>query len=106
MIRKLAQELAGLDVNHASVTGKNNIRPDLGPSLTPRPKPMEEPFTQLVTERAQDTRQGELGRTFGEFAGSVGDFRNTIGKLLDTKIEEISGSTAAAQAVSRNRRTG
>lgn len=103
MIRKLAEELAGLAVNTSSVPGKNDIRPDRGPDLTPRPKPMEGIFTDLTKERAEDTRQGELGRAFGEFAGSVGDYKHTIGTLLSEKVEEISGSTAAAQAASRNR---
>lgn len=102
MIRKLAEEIAGLDVNSASVPGKNNIRDEGSP--TPGVKPdLQGPFTDLAVSRHADTKQGELGRAFGEYSKSVGDYRHTIGSVLDAKIEEISGSSAASQAVARNR---
>lgn len=102
MIRKLAEELA----LGPQVHGTNDIRPE-NPGTPPALKPdMQGPFTDLVVQRHADTKQGELGRAFGEFAGSVGDYKNTIGALLSAKVEEISGSTAASQAAARNRRSG
>ncbi len=104
MITKLAAELAGIGGDSPIVSGKNDLRPE-----TTSPSSVKEdvqgPFTDLAVDRHADTTQGELGRAFGEYSKSVGDYKNTIGSLLNAKIEEISGSSAASQAVARNRRS-
>lgn len=104
MIRKLAEEIAGnVGGDSPIVPGKNTIRPE-EPAAPPAVKPdLQGPFTDLTVQRHADTKQGELGRAFGEYSKSVGDFRHTMGALLNAKIEEISGSSAASQAVARNR---
>jgi hypothetical protein len=103
MIRKLAEEIAGnVGGDSPIVPGKNDIRPQ--EPAAPAVKPdLQGPWTDTTAQRAADTKQGELGRAFGEFSKSVGDYKHTIGSVLDAKIEEISGSSAASQAVARNR---
>lgn len=102
MITKLAQELAGIG-DSPIITGTNDLRPETAPTSSVK-SDMQGPFTDLTVERHADGTQGELGRAFGEYSKSVGDYKNTVGSLLNAKIEEISGSTAASQAVARNRR--
>jgi len=96
MINKLAMELA---TNDGTVSGLNNMQPmGENPSMQDRP----EPFAPLTRKVHEETRQGELSRAFDQFQPSVSDFRGTIGRLLHDKVSEISGSTAAAQAVQRH----
>jgi hypothetical protein len=101
MINKLAMDLA---LNTHGVLGRNEIQPF---GEDPSTQDMPSPFTPLTHERHMDTRQGALSRIFSNYRPSVDDFRSTIGRLLHDKVSEISGSTAAAQAVGRhNQRTG
>lgn len=104
MIRKLAEEIAGnVGGDSPIIPGKNNIRLDT-PGAPPAQKPdVQGQFTDLAAGRHAESRQGELGRAFGEYSKSVGDYQHTIGGVLAAKIEEISGSSAASQAVARNR---
>lgn len=102
MIRKLAEELA----TNPGVSGTNNIRP-ADPGQPPALKPdMQGPFSDLVVGRHAEGKQGVLDRGFEQYPSMVGDYKNTIGALLSAKIEEISGSSAASQAVARNRHAG
>jgi hypothetical protein len=96
MISKLAMELA---LSDSVVPGGNNIQPA---GESPSIQDMPSPFTQLTHERHEDTRQGELRRSFDQFQPSVADLRGTISQLLHDKVSEISGSSAAAQAVGRH----
>jgi hypothetical protein len=96
MISKLAMELA---LNESVVSGTNSIQP---PGESPSVQNHPEPFTPLTRERAEETRQGELRRAFTNFQPSVADLRGTIGRLLHDKVSEISGASAAAQAVGRH----
>lgn len=96
MINKLAMELA---LEERPVSGTNNIQPwGENPSVQEQPGP----FSPLVKERSEDTRQGELRRSFDQFQPSVSDLRGTIGKLLHDHVEGTSGSSAAAQTVQRH----
>lgn len=107
MITKLARELAGIDVDGDSpiVQGTNDLRPE-EPGPSSMKSDMQGPFTDLVAGRHADSTQGQLGRAFGEYSKSVGDYQDTIRSHLNAKVREISGSSAASQAVARNRKAG
>jgi len=107
MIRKLALELAG-DLTARGgdsplISGPNDLRPSdptPGPALK---ADVQGPMTDLTVQRHRDTMQGELSRAFDNYIPSVEDFGATIGALMHAKIDEISGSSAASQALSRHR---
>jgi len=108
MIRKLALELAG-DVTARGgdsplISGPNDIRPSdpMSPPIGLKAD-VQGPMTDLTVERHRDTMQGELARAFDNYIPSVNDFRASIGGLMHAKIDEISGSTAASQALTRHR---
>lgn len=108
MIRKLALELAG-DVtanggDSPLISGPNDLRPadPMSPPLSLKAD-VQGPMTDLTVARHKDTMHGELARAFDNYIPSVNDFRSSIGGLLHAKIDEISGSTAASQALARHR---
>jgi hypothetical protein len=108
MIRKLALELAG-DLTARGgdsplISGPNDLRP-ADPTSFPLSLKADTqgPLTDLTVERHRETMQGELARTFDNYIPSVNDFRSSIGGLMHAKIDEISGSTAASQALTRHR---
>ena len=85
-------------------SGRNDLRPlNPGPSAVGMKADTQGPFTDLTAKGHEETMHGELHRAFDQYLPSVKDYHNTIGAVLSAKIEEISGSTAASQALARHR---
>lgn len=86
------------------ITGPNDLRPS-DPSAPPLDMKADAqgPLTDATAAGHKETMHGELARAFDNFVPSVNDWKTTIGNLMSAKIDEISGSTAASQALSRHR---
>lgn len=85
------------------IAGKNDLRPLDPPEAPVHQKPdTQGPMGDMVVQRHKDTMHGELHRAFDNYLPSVRDYHSTIGQLMAAKIEEISGSSAASQALVRH----
>ena len=86
------------------ITGPNDLRPsDPSPPPVSMKADVQGPLTDLTVEGHKQTMHGELSRAFDNYLPSVEDWGNTIGQLMSARINEISGSTAASQALTRHR---
>lgn len=100
IFKKLAMDIVGGDT--PVIPGRNELRPQ-EETAAPTPKAdTQGPFTDTTVRGHQETMHGELSRAFDNYVPSVQDYNNTIGGLMAAKIEEISGSTAASQALARH----
>lgn len=86
------------------IPGGNELRPARPPAPPEVKADTQGPLTDLTVDGHRETMHGELERSFDNYMPSVDDFKNTIGNVLSAKIEEISGSTAASQALHRHRK--
>lgn len=86
------------------ITGPNDLRPS-DPQGAPvsLKADVQGPLTDLAVAQHKDTMHGELSRAFDNYIPSVDDWKTTIGNVMSAKIDEISGSTAASQALARHR---
>lgn len=86
------------------IPGKNELRPS-----NPGPIPVSQkvdtggPFLDTTVKGHEETMHGELSRGFDNYVPSVRDYHATIGNVMSAKIDEISGSSAASQALARHR---
>lgn len=86
------------------ISGPNDLRPSNPPEPPVTLKADSHgPLTDLYVKKHKETMHGELSRAFDNFVPSVTDWHNTIGNVMSAKIDEISGSTAASQALARHR---
>ena len=86
------------------ISGPNDLRPsDPSPPPVSLKADVQGPLTDLTAEGHKQTMHGELSRAFDNYIPSVEDWGNTIGQLMSARINEISGSTAASQALARHR---
>jgi hypothetical protein len=86
------------------ILGPNDLRPsDPSPPPVSMKADVQGPLTDLTVEGHKQTMHGELSRAFDNYLPSVEDWGNTIGQLMSARINEISGSSAASQALTRHR---
>lgn len=85
------------------ISGPNDIRSSDQSGAPSVKADAQGPLTDLTMSGHRDTVQGELSRAFDNFIPSVDDYHKTIGSVMAAKIHEISGSTAASQALARHR---